>query len=406
MRGLSEELATKLFREFVQHSVIGMVAFDESGHALFENSRAQEILELRPGSDWSFRSLVPDSSRVGPYTPLTEELTVSEGLNPEVLVKKATGDYFLAAVGVGLVKIEGRAIRLITFQDVTHERKMARDLQAKQDEIERASNELVEQNKQLLALDQAKDRFIALTTHELRTPLSAILATADVLELKLYDTEEQKEEFIRTISEQGRHLMELVNDVLDFAKIRAGKMDLYIENVNLVPLIEKIAGNFAHMAEQAAVEIETHIEVAGGGSMQAWTDVLRLKEVVNNVVSNAVKYNREGGTVKVRLSHFKGDNDRSFARIAISDTGVGIPDEMRANVFNEFETIGHVAKHHKGTGLGMPISKKLMEQMGGQLTFVSKTGVGSEFFIDVPLEKVLANDVYRSRPGMDADLAA
>lgn len=388
----------ELFKGFVDHSVVGMVAFDSSCTSVFANSRAMEILEFKDAKGVSCENLFPDPSRTGAYTLLSRDLIARDGMTSEVMMKKVNGHYFLASLGVKHVTLDGQTYVLLTFQDVTIEKKLSRDLQAKQEEIERAYGELLEQNRQLKELDHAKDKFIALTTHELRTPLSAIMATAEVLELKLYESEEQKEEFIKTISEQGRHLMDLVNDVLDFAKIRAGKMDFYVESVELKPLVTKLFNNFTHMAEQANVTMKVDVE---SGPTNAWVDLLRLKEVVNNCVSNAIKYNRNGGTVTLSLT-----THERFARLMVKDTGVGIPADKISSVFNEFETVGHVSKHHKGTGLGMPISKRLMESMGGGLSLKSESGVGSEFYIDIPLDKVLEENMYRSRPDMEADLAA
>lgn len=388
----------ELFRGFVDHSVVGMVAFDSGSTSVFANSRAMEILELNDDRGILCESLFPDAGRSGAYKLLNRELIAHDGMTSEVMIKKANGHFFLASIGVKHVSLDNQVFILLTFQDVTIEKKLSRDLQAKQEEIERAYSELLEQNRQLKELDHAKDKFIALTTHELRTPLSAIMATAEVLELKLYESEEQKEEFIKTISEQGRHLMDLVNDVLDFAKIRAGKMDFYVESVELKPLVTKLFNNFTHMAEQANVTMMVDVE---SGPTHAWVDVLRLKEVVNNCVSNAIKYNRNGGTVTLSLTTYE-----RFARLMVKDTGVGIPADKISSVFNEFETVGHVSKHHKGTGLGMPISKRLMESMGGGLSLKSESGVGSEFYVDIPLDKVLDENMYRSRPDMEADLAA
>jgi two-component system cell cycle sensor histidine kinase PleC len=276
---------------------------------------------------------------------------------------------------------------------------MQRDLEAKQDEIRNAYAQVIEQNRQLLALDSAKDRFIALTTHELRTPLSAIVATTEVLQLKLYETEEQKEELIETIHEQGMELMELVNDILDFAKIRAGKMEFFVEKLDVVPLVLKLMTAFEQMASKANVTLAIEKPAF---DLLTYADSLRLKEVVNNVVNNAIKYNRSGGTVKISFSKL----DSGYLRITVSDTGVGISADKIHHVFNEFETIGHVSGHHKGTGLGMPISKRLMEAMGGMLSLESVESEGTSFFIDVPVKKVLGEEFYRTRADALGDLAA
>jgi signal transduction histidine kinase len=394
----------ELFKGLVENTTVGMIAFEESAGrhtAVFSNYRALEILERKDGSGWDCHLLFPQSGR-GNIVPFGPEFASREGLHPEVLMAKANGSAFVASAAIRKITDGSKNLLLLSFQDITVEWKLSRDLNAKQEEIARAYTELLAQNEQLKTLDQAKDKFIALTTHELRTPLSAILATADFLTNKLYDTDEQRDEFIHTISEQGRHLMELVNDVLDFAKIRAGKMDFYVEEVALDALLAKVVSNFQHLADQSKVSL---VFEHTSGSVKAWADLVRLKEIVNNVISNAIKYNREKGSVKIRLMDFA-DDSRRYVRMVVTDTGLGIPADKLDGVFNEFETVGHVSKHHKGTGLGMPISRRLVESMGGRLTLTSEYGVGSEFYIDIPADKVLEESMYRVRPSIDSDLVA
>lgn len=399
--GLEQELLEGL----IENANVGMLVFDagsEQLSVLFANARALEILERKSWEGLVCRDLYPTEPGKRQEAIFGPEFLKREGHHPEVLMQKTNKIPFIASAATKCLQVHGRKIALLSFQDITVQWKLARDLKAKQDEIQRAYLELLEQNTQLKSLDQAKDRFIALTTHELRTPLSAILATADFLENKLYDSDEQRDEFIHTIAEQGRHLLELVNDVLDFAKIRAGKMEFFVERVDLASLLKKIIANFQHMAEQSGITMNF---VEPMHSAEAWADLIRLKEIVNNVISNAIKYNRTGGSVTVSICQLEHEG-KQFVRIAVRDTGVGIPADKIDGVFNEFETVGHVSRHHKGTGLGMPISRRLVESMGGRLTLVSEVGVGSEFFIDVPVEKVLEESFYRARPGMEDDLIA
>ena len=390
----------ELFKDFVENSAFAMLVC-QGETVVYSNSRAAEILEATDRSGWSLADLTPDPARAGSYEMFGVGLLLRDHWQPELLMRKKNSHHFIASVGIK--SLTERGLTLISLQDVTIEKKLNREVQAKQAEIERAYSELLEQNRQLKELDQAKDRFIALTTHELRTPLSAIVATAEVLEMQLYESEAQKEEFIKTISEQARHLMELVNDILDFAKIRAGKMDFYVESIELKPVLEKLLGSFQHMAVASQVSLEVSVSDCPG---HVWADLIRFKEVINNCVSNAIKYNRRDGKVKISAKECLTDEGRRVARITVKDNGHGIPPERASSVFNEFETVGNVSRHHKGTGLGMPISRRLMEQMGGGLWFKSVVGEGTEFYVDIPLDKVLGEDVYRSRPDFDADLAA
>lgn len=398
MSGVSEVLSI-----IAQEAIMGIAAFSGNGQCLYLNRLGAEVLEV--GSydgaiPLTLSDLMGQADRPGFARGFSAELLEHEGLYQDVLMQKKNGHAFVGNVGVKRAQLtSGEAILILMFQDITIQKKLQRDIQAKQDEINKAYTDLLEQNRQLLELDQAKDKFIALTSHELRTPLSAIVATAEVLVLQLYESAEQKEEFIKTIHSQGLQLMELVNDILDFAKIRAGKMDFCVEQMDLRTIVDGLKPQFDHMASGSSVKLDI---VSGEAPVMAWYDSLRLKEVVNNVLSNAIKYNKEGGTVTIRIEQ----SPAGLARIRCTDTGLGIPADKIGAVFNEFETVGHISKHHKGTGLGMPISKKLCQSMGGDLTLESTEGVGSTFYIDIPVERVLDESMYNSRADTWGDLAA
>jgi len=397
-RSISEVLAI-----IAQEAIMGIAAFSKDEECVYLNRLGSEVLEMgvyEGDIPLMLEELMGQADRPGFARGFSRSLLDNEGLYQDILMQKKNGHPFVANVGVKHAHLaNGDAVTILMFQDVTVQKKLQRDIQAKQDEINKTYVEVMEQNRQLKDLDQAKDKFIALTSHELRTPLSAIVATAEVLVLELYESPEQKEEFIKTIYSQGLQLMELVNDILDFAKIRAGKMDFAIEQLDVRKTVASIKMNFDHMASASNVTIDTELP---DEPVLAFFDALRMKEVINNVVSNAIKYNREGGTVTVRIEK----SPTGLVRIRCTDTGLGIPADKISVVFNEFETVGHLSKHHKGTGLGMPISKKLCQSMGGDLTLESVEGVGTSFFIDIPTEKILDESMYNSRPDVWGDLAA
>ena len=396
----------KLFETISQEAIMAIAVFDPvGGRCVFINRLAREWLELGFEGEEDIPLTLDDlvyKDEVGDprlARPLSREMLGAEGLFQDVIVQKTTGQRFIANVGLRRLSFEDGSERLLVmFQDISIQKKLQREIQAKQEEIRKAYVELLEQNRQLKELDQAKDKFIALTTHELRTPLSAIVATAEVLKLKLHETPDQQDEFIQAIYEQGLHLMELVNDILDFAKIRAGKMEFFVEQADVLEIIRKCLGNFEHMASQQNVTLNLETPAT---PLLAWVDILRFKEVVSNVINNAIKFNREGGRVDIAFTV-----DEESLRIAVADTGRGIPAAKLHHVFNEFETVENVARHHKGTGLGMPISKRYMMSMGGNLSLESTENVGTVFYIDIPTTKVLDESMYGSRGDVWADLAS
>jgi signal transduction histidine kinase len=166
-------------------------------------------------------------------------------------------------------------------------------------------------------------------------------------------------------------------------------MDFYIAEAETLPLIEALVHQFENMAEANAVTMKIDKPAF---PTKCYFDEMRLRQVISNIVNNAIKYNRSGGTVRVFFLDYA-----EHLKILIQDSGKGIALEQFNKVFNEFETIGNVAQHHKGTGLGMPISHKLMEGMGGKIAFISELGKGSTFWVEIPKTKVLDESVYRPR---------
>jgi PAS domain S-box-containing protein len=390
------------YRIIAEEAFMGFITFNiASRECVFLNKRASELFETT--IDDAKKSLTLDHmfaiEKRGDFKSFNEDLVGHEGLYQDVMVRRSDGQTFIANIGVKRLNIEDEMLVLLMVQDVTLQKKLQRDVVTKQIEIKAAYEELLKQNRQLKELDLAKNRFIALTTHELRTPLAAMVAAAEILHLNLYDTPEQMKEFIAMIYEQGNHLHELVNDILDFAKIQAGKMDFYIELHHPEALARSITEGFGSMAEVQGITLKVE---AAPASAKCYYDDLRLHQVLSNMINNAIKYNRQNGSVRISF-----EDGAEFVKIFVKDTGHGIAPEQIEKVFNEFETLGQVSQHHKGTGLGMPISRRLMQGMGGHLQVESIVDKGSNFWVEIPKNKVLAAEVYRPRPsGASGDLAA
>lgn len=393
---MKKALKPRLYELTVDEGMFAIVVLKDGENVpVLVNRAASQMLR---GDQFTLENLEPTREQQRPQLKsFGADVIKHEGFYQDILVRNLENETFIANVGVRRVTVDEDIYDILMFQDVTLQKKLQREIMAKQTEIKSAFAELLNQNSQLKELDLAKDRFIALTTHELRTPLSAMVAGAEILKLKLFDTPEEMNEFIDIIYDQGLHLVDLVNDILDFAKVQAGRMDFYVEESNPLPIIEKLVKNFASMAEAAQVTIALESPQTPA---TCYFDGLRLRQIVSNMVNNAIKYNKPGGSVTVQFAV-----EEEWVKILVKDTGQGIPKDKLTKVFNEFETVGQVSKHHKGTGLGMPISRKLAEGMGGRLQLESELGVGSTFWIEIPRLKVLDEELYRSRPESD-DLAA
>lgn len=395
-------LQSEILALIVNEIFIGIAVFDSTKKtAIAANRLFNEYIALPTDQDiqtLQLESLFPKEGHER-FRPFSQDFLTAEGLSQDVIVRKCDNSKFIADLGIRNFSHEGQDLTILMVRDVTLQKKLQRDLTAKQQEIQKAYQELMAQNHALRELDRAKDKFIALTTHELRTPLSAMIATSEVLALKLYDTDEQRDEFIKTIYSEGQHLLEIVNDILDFSKIQAGKMDFFISHTSPVPIAQKMVEHFGHMAanKQVRLVLENKIQ----GPPEAWFDPLRFRQALSNVVNNAIKFTNP--ETEVRLSISRQEN---FIVVSVIDKGPGIKPESIEKVFNEFETVGNVNTHHKGTGLGMPITKKIMESMGGKIELKSEFGHGAEFALWIPTEKLLAEDLYRDRPTEADDLAA
>lgn len=222
--------------------------------------------------------------------------------------------------------------------------------------------------------NQAKSDFISRMSHEFRTPLNAILGFAQLLELDELTADQQ--ESVEHVLRAGRHLVDLVNEVLDISRIEAGRLDLSIEPVEVGPLVSEVLSLLSPTASQRQVALRPPLSPE-----RAWVsaDRQRLLQVLLNLVSNAVKYNRAEGWVSVSWSQ-----DGATTRIVIADSGIGIRPEAMARLFRPFERLGDPAMGIEGTGLGLALSRRLAEAQGGTVDAESTPGEGSRFWVDLP----------------------
>ena len=228
------------------------------------------------------------------------------------------------------------------------------------------------------AANRAKSEFLASMSHELRTPLNAILGFSQLLE---HDPNEPISEvqlgYTRHVIKGGEHLLELIDQVLELSKIEAGQIDLTIENIEVHQVVEEGLEMVLARAENAGVTIENRM--ADADLPLVSTDRLRLLQALLNLMSNAVKYNRDGGSVTVRSEIA----DPEFLRVTV--TGHGIPAEKQGGLFEPFNRLGREAGDIEGTGIGLTITSQIVELLGGRIGFESQEGVGSSFWIDIPI---------------------
>jgi len=240
-------------------------------------------------------------------------------------------------------------------------------------------------NQQMLqaqASDRAKTKFLANMSHELRTPLNAIIGFSEVVKLDAQQPKERYPEYAQYIHDAAIHLLELINGILDLARIEAGKVELEEDTVSISDLIFSAVTTVRPLADKRLVAVDCrHLRT----DALVRIDQTKLKQVLLNLLSNAVKFTQASGRVIVDCKHDKSGN----LLIIVKDTGVGIPREQLEKVLEPFEQVeDHLTRRNEGTGLGLPIAKALIELHGGELRLDSELNVGTTAEIRLPRERI------------------
>ncbi|WP_229502696.1 ATP-binding protein [Pseudoduganella guangdongensis] len=243
-------------------------------------------------------------------------------------------------------------------------------------QLEQANSELALAMEEAKSANQAKSAFLSSMSHELRTPLNAILGFAQILTSeKLPSTLAQKREFASHILKSGRHLLTLINEILDLAKIESGAVALSLEPVALQEILQECEGMVAPLADQRGIRLL----FPDACTANVTADRTRLKQILLNLLSNAIKYNREAGSVVVDCS----PGGPGLMRVSVQDTGMGLRPEQVKQLFQPFNRLGQESGTEEGTGIGLVVTKRLVELMGGTIGVTSSQGAGSMFWIEL-----------------------
>jgi len=243
------------------------------------------------------------------------------------------------------------------------------------------SAELEAQNKRVQESSRMKSQFLANMSHELRTPLNAIIGFADLLyEGEIQPSSPQHHELLGDIVRSSKHLLQLINDILDLAKVESGKFEFYPEHIDVAELLNSTVSTLNVLASNKQIHLYTEADPQVDFIK---LDATRLKQVLYNYISNAIKFTEPNGHVAVRIYR---ETDSSF-RLEVEDTGTGIAPHDLPRLFGEFEQLdGSPSKKHHGTGLGLALTKRIVEAQGGTVGVTSTLGKGSVFFAILPYE--------------------
>jgi PAS domain S-box-containing protein len=355
-------------------AVDGIVTIDEGGGILSFN-RAAETLFGYTADEVQGRNvslLMPEPHRGRHDGFLARYLGGGEaknvGFTREFEGRRKDGHVFPLQVSVSELRQGGKRLFTGILRDITKRK-------AEEEKL-RVATDLAE------SANRAKSEFLTGMSHELRTPLNAILGFAQLLQ---YRTKEpltpSQGDSVQQILKGGTHLLDLINEILNLAQIEAGKVGLSIEDVDPGEIVGECLALIRPQAEERGIKFVEDLDPRAMPVVRV--DSTRFKQVLLNLLSNAVKYNRHDGTVTLACRESSG----GMLRVSVADTGSGIPEDKQGAVFEPFNRLGAEATEVEGSGLGLTVSKKLVELMGGRIAFESTWGKGSTFWFEVPLAK-------------------
>jgi len=247
-------------------------------------------------------------------------------------------------------------------------------------ERERAQREMREAKEAADTANKAKSAFLANMSHELRTPLNAVIGFSELLEQQIFGgLNDKQRNYVGNVLVSGRHLLQLVNDILDISKVEAGRMDLAYERTPIASIVDVVRGVIGAVASKRGINLEVALPP---GLPDVYVDRGRIKQVLYNLISNAIKFTPRGGAVRLVA--------RADARslvVSVSDTGIGIARADLPRLFREFEQLAQPnGTRPEGTGLGLALSRRLVELHGGRVEVESELGRGSTFSVHLPLK--------------------
>lgn len=351
----------------------GIFALDLNGAVVSWNAGAERI------KGWTgdeivgkhFSCFYPEDTRHETPARMLAAARLNERAEDEGWRVRKDGSRFWANVVITALRDDTGALKGYSkvTRDITERRRVEQDLLLAREEAEAAS--------------QAKSEFLSRMSHELRTPLNAILGFAQLMELDEGDLTDGNRRSLAQILKAGRHLLGLIDEVLDIAGIEAGRMQLAMESCSAGNLVREAIDLSQPIASSRGITIEE--PDAPAELPPVWCDRRRVVQILLNLLSNAIKYNRPGGKVSLRVESHEG-----YVRVRVSDEGPGIDAVGASRLFVPFERIQASARdgHIEGTGLGLALSKRLVEAMGGAIGFQNREVCGAEFYFDLPIAAI------------------
>ncbi|MGC2467809.1 MAG: CHASE3 domain-containing protein [Candidatus Acidiferrum sp.] len=367
----------------------GVVVADENGKFLLFNGSAEQMIgngatDTTP-SQWAdqYGTYLPDGVTAYPV----DELPLTRAMRGESL---DAVELFVRNVKVPegrLLSFAGRPLKdqdgtlrggVVVLHDITLQKRAQEALVRAKEEAERAS--------------KFKDQFLSTMSHELRTPLNAVLGFSDLLADERYGPlNDRQQRYVSHIHTGGKHLLKLISDILDLSKIEAGKMELTRENVSIASAFGEVLSALQPLADKKSQALLQKVETG----LQVQADAMRFKQVLTNLVGNAIKFTPEGGRIELAARRV---DDR--VRIEVRDNGPGIPPEQQQRIFDAFVRLAQTGTATEGTGLGLAITARLVELHGSKLGIESQRGEGACFYFSLPLMAITPDELAQTTTAM------
>jgi PAS domain S-box-containing protein len=371
----------ELMQFAIDHSHDAVMSLDINGRVLRANDQACRSLGLTQEEilNQSIRDFDPSftSERMA---ELRSRLRREGWALFETVHQRKDGTRFPVEVAVSHIRSGGESYSLTFVRDISERKRAEEQLNRANEALE---ERVRERTRELERANAAKSEFLSRMSHELRTPLNAILGFGQLLELGVSDERQRRQ--VREIRQAGDHLLALINDVLDLARVESGKLSISPEPVDLHAAVLEAVSLLRPLARERSLQWpEPSTQTLQACQVQVRADRTRLKQVLLNLLSNAIKYNRPQGMVGISC-HPETREGQPWVRLAVRDTGEGLTPEQQARLFVPFERLDAEARRIEGTGIGLALSKRLIEMMGGSIGVDSQPGAGSEFWFRLPV---------------------
>jgi len=366
------KLVESQYRDLLESTPDAIIMANQTGRIVLANSQAERLFGYERGEMLGtlVEVLLPSRYRGSHVAHRSgyfgQPRTRSMGAGLELYGLRKDGSEFPVEISLSPLQTDGGTLVMSAIRDITYRKGIESALQEKNVELERAN--------------QAKDRFLASMSHELRTPLNGIIGFAEFLsDGKPGPLNDKQKEYLGDILNSGRHLLHLINDMLDLVKIQAGRVDLALERFSLSEAITEVCTGVHPLAVSKGIDIRVAIE---NGIDFVTLDKPRFKQILFNLLSNALKFTDERGHVGIDVTSVDGGR----FRLVVSDDGIGIRAEDIGRLFTEFEQLeSGTSRRFGGTGLGLALTRKLVDLHGGEIDGESEFGKGSRFAVILPL---------------------